>query len=93
MRIVVPDQRNVPGMAGAIVKKGGRTTARNPAERDHRLREHDPDLVGFGEAGYFACRPRRDYSQLPARAGCLRSERSGNQHEKRHAERKEMLHK
>ncbi len=41
----------------------------NAAKRHHRFREHDPDLVGLGEAGHFTSRAGADHCQVPAATG------------------------
>ncbi len=68
MRIVVPDQRNVPpGIAGAMVTNGAVDGLRDPAERDHRLGKHDPDLVHLLEAVGFSRGTAADHGEIACR--------------------------
>jgi hypothetical protein len=65
----------------------------NTTKRDHRLREDDPNFVGFGQAGHFAGRAGAHDRQVPAAAGsCLRRRPNWNEHTEAHAEREKVLH-
>ena len=67
IRIVVPDQRNVPCDRRRDVEEGWSKLRRHPAERHHRLREHHANLVGFFERRNFTRRTCADDPQGRAR--------------------------
>ena len=78
-RIGREDQRGRPRPAKRPLdrrrdmKPGDVQHLRNLADDDHRLAEHDPDLIGLCESGDFANRPRFDDGQLVRR---MRGERA-----------------